>query len=1680
MNNANRPDQTSPFQLATSPGGNQLVLSAMDPRLSGVQCIVNTVCNITMAVNWTATPGFSSSAPTYYRVSATPSTTSYNLTDGNPLTRTVAPGGTAYFAYTPYAPSTVNLDLTVFSGSAALYVRNGAFPAGPGAASSWGLNSTQEGGAVAILPSDPAYNPPATPPYPTFYLTVQGDNTTGASTTFSISAFTTPPGGALYNQSLVDGRPQTGTTPAHTMSYYVLDNTAALAAQTNTLDVYAARDSGSPVEIYITPIAPGGPTPPYPLPVCKLTDPTTQQCQAWGATAGSYNATSEGSGRPGFVSLFTTNGPLAGTYLISVLANLPDRGSSDSRPATFTITGSTGVYGVQLQAGAPFPGAVRSVTSSSGGTKYFSYTPSTPNSDMVVNVEVASGSLEVYVLQWRVLGGSNAPINAFVKSTLPGPGNSQWDSTAQGGSPQRNRFVRIPFSALDPACQTSINLGLGLCGLSIGVAGGPTQTTTGRATFTIAASQSGSPSSPLLLPQGASEYVSIPANGCVYLSGIPGSGRVTGYDYLYASNQVGAATMYVNYRTPSFYTPGAGLFPDSVNNDLGGYELFTAPRDSANYQNLYITLCANTGGGSEHVVTFRTNYGVTPLDNNERTLVALPACIVSNATNGQNQCFPSIYSISVSDASASIAFTIERSQGSVNAYISNAVPGSPWVLPSPDYYDWTFYPTFFSPTFTIPPTDSKLCQITPTNPTCVYYIALYPAAFQPATAWLTVTTEANPITVLYDGAPVSGQVYDGSLAYFSYRPATAGIPAPPVSFAWSNLFGAVALYVTNSYNPLTSPLSALPGPASTSPCQWVCANFTACYALPGDACYTPTGPGGAALVYTVGVLGASGIAVGALNEYSLTASNAGDPVQLTVGLPTTDIVLFPYTNTTFVVELEGSSYAAGDAVLYDVLFSASVNHGEVYMMVAPAFAAPGGAGTAPPPPACAIPAFGGTLLSCSGAVWSASNGAGDPVIYLSADPNYGQGVCAPIAPTGTPTPAVDSTLCTSYFGRGKGAVPQLLAGRYYVTLYAQVQTELSLLVQTAGVDQAVVPRGGGTPVPVPARAVPRTILADGQPLFLQTGPITMCPGVVRSNVTEACPPNSTATLSYPTTGSFSIFRAPGASASMAYMNVIVERLCGGNATGECGPQMYLSVGGCPADFASGASNCTPTDLTPYLGDAAFALPPMWQAVTGFRIPYNICYAAGYTPGPGAPPPDCLYAFGVFPYNGPNGAADVPGLVASSPQTFRITLSTPGGTQRIPQDCPGAGRLCVLPEQSVAPGGSRYYESYASSNSADGIAVTLAAQLCYGSSLSLAVCIPGALGGSACATPARPGSAGSRDYDLASTFDPITGLATFPNRFVAPGDLYYFAVSGPGVPGQLPPLDAPGYELQLQHDDGLLLSRGTSQLTATWDPTSTFLTVAWRLPTLTYTGTGVRMPLANAYFYLHAFLLGTAYAPFQPATPCGLEVLRRANLTGAVTVAFAQADACGQGGGDANACSVTFTPPSTQFSYQLALAAVCAAQAWPPGNAPCMPRFGESQTIAWPTILDYPAPVPVSPTATARPQPTAAPAPSGGGAAAAAPSIVGPVVGGLLGVAALVGAAYAAYAMGVFSPGGAGAVAYSKLSAMVGGGGEGKSGYSPARESLVDHPIFGGGSSSSSVYAPPGAVASADAEYSQLA
>ena len=842
-----------------------------------------------------------------------------------------------------------------------------------------------------------------------------------------------------------------------------------------------------------------------------------------------------------------------------------------------------------------------------------------------------------------------------------------------------------------------------------------------------------------------------------------------------------------------------------------------------------------------------------------------------------------------------------------------------------------------------------------------------------------------------------------SRADYTYQPVLGAFPAPQVFFTWTNVVGKVAIYVTNQYIPGTNAL--LPGPAFTGTCQWVCTNFTGCSVGPGDPCYTPYNANNGPVLYTIAVVGATGLR-NEQSTYLITATNAGDPVQLISGAPTTDIVLFPGSNLTFTFNV---GFVAARS---DVFVAASVNHGAVTMLISPAFSTP--SQPVPTPPTCT----GNSPQSCTGWMWMTTSGVGDLVVYL---PGVGGGglntstpaPCAPVSPAGTPAPSVNQAWCASTFPT------YLLPGTYYVTLFQLGQGPTQPMFSELSLEFADF-----------SRAIPRTMLADGQPLLLQSGPLVVCPGYPRDPSSEACPQGvpSNATL-----GSVTWFRVPGAS-PITFLNVVVERLCGGNVTGECGTGLYIGISACPFDGVS----CTPQALMPYGADANFSYS-MSDAVGGFVVQSEACLPPNYVPPPGgSATPDCIYSVGVWP----SASGQAPG-VGVGPSTYRVTLSTPMGTERVPQDCPGGGRYCTMPLQVVTAGTYRNYEGYASSVAAS-TKVTVTAVQCYGATLSVYACT--ATG--SCFTPSTP-NAFSYDYSAVTSNTPSGGYAPI-TPFTSTRDIYFVGVTG--TLGALPqPTYQPSYELQMMHGGGLLLGLGAGTIVPSWDATGQYLTVTWPMPTLTG-ASGALFTLQNAVFIVHAFPNSDmSDANFQLSTPCGAKLAAETNMqtVNSVVLRFVpQAQAsCAVGG----SCSYTFSRlainPNTQ--YRIAVTASCHAGVDPrTGSAPCMPGNQEGQRVAWPWVPDSiwapsPAPVPASASAAPAPQqPAAAPAKS---------SPAGAVVATLFALAAVGAGAW--FGIGKYYAGGRPA-AFEKLKSLVGlGGGGGPTGRAGG---MSAHPIFGNG------------------------
>jgi len=739
------------YTITAQPGSNSLTIQFADPlfQAAGV-CPINPpggTCNFYLGVAGLGQPAALAQP---FSLTATPGNTTANLTDSRPVYRNLAPGGVATFAYTPIYSNNVSFVVTFISGGGALFASTTVAAPGPGA-STWSASGTDVL-VIAVQASDPNYNPPAAPPFPVFYLSVYASATDAASY-FSIVA--TTQAGNVFAQNLGDGAPTGGVVAAGAMSYFTLNLWAFAGVLPGGFDVAVAGDTGASVDVFVQPCTAASCA--WPQPLCVVYDPDSGSCRTWSAVPGTFAYTSQGSAQTGYT--FAPPGTFSAPFPTLNIAVISSRGGDGGRgpppgPSVFTLTASSGGRMTFLQAGTPLPSRVRRA-SAADGTKYFAYAPQTAGADVLVTADVASGSMDLFAKEFNL---ANPPSPGVAPAGLPGPASNTWNSTAQVG--MQSKVLRIPWTSLSTSCQMSINFGLGNCGIAVAAVGNAALL--GAATFSIAAAQAGSPLSPWQLTIGTEALIYVPSGGCDYLLATPPStGQSFFSTFIYVQNQFGSSTLYVNQRTQSFWQPGKGLFPDWMAPDQGGFELYqgahNASRDSTTGP-YYVTVCANPGSDVQATVAFNRGGGrsIVPLDSGVRTA-------------GYAECFrgalcePALFSFSVTDPSATVSFRVDRDSSSETVYISYMMPAQPWVTPSPRYYNYTWFPTFFNPVFMLPNPDPG-CVPKDTSP-CVYYIGVVPTENLAASYFITATAApagGNPITQLYDGATTSGQVMEGS------------------------------------------------------------------------------------------------------------------------------------------------------------------------------------------------------------------------------------------------------------------------------------------------------------------------------------------------------------------------------------------------------------------------------------------------------------------------------------------------------------------------------------------------------------------------------------------------------------------------------------------------------------------------------------------------------------------------------------------------------------------------------------------------------------------------------------------------------------------------------------------------------------------------------------------------------
>jgi hypothetical protein len=590
------------------------------------------------------------------------------------------------------------------------------------------------------------------------------------------------------------------------------------------------------------------------------------------------------------------------------------------------------------------------------------------------------------------------------------------------------------------------------------------------------------------------------------------------------------------------------------------------------------------------------------------------------------------YSYEVTDPTADLYISVTPSFGDIDVFISVQIPTVPNFMPGHFNNYWQFHPYLNQYSITINHTDTNFCRPrdgSPPGAPCVFLIGVFAQNNETATFTIYASTDQN-MMFLSDGGPQPGTVLEGTLQYYQFITTNGLNPVPPVLIAWTNIFGAVTAYITNTYVSGSSSPSNLPGPNFPG-CQWIANNFSGIYLSPSDPCYSPLQN-----TYTIGIYGNSGYS-GLVSQYVVTASIAGDSSRLLYGTPTTNIFVPKTFNVPFTFEVLDFSN--------DFIIATTPTYGEVGLLVAPVDYRNGSV------PGCSM-ACSGCQVICANYTWNLPSFGSSPVLYLNvSDP------CNPPVPasTGGPSnPVIVSPRCDAYSMR---------PGRYWAVLYGYAQiSETSLAVVQ-----------NGQPMQ----------LADGQPQDLQTGPLTLCPNQ-RDNRTGACIPGyRPSTITYKNQLSVLTFRIPySASGIPAY--VIVDRLCNGNTTGVCGQPLHAYIVACAPSNGPGVLNKCNTDS---------AYPSMFNSAVDFRVSsvqgtvqvsYSMCGNSAFSGE------DCLFYVGVYPICSEIG---LPGQNCP-PSLFRATFSTEAGIERVPNDCLGLGNTCVLPEVAGVVGSTKRYLAYA--------------------------------------------------------------------------------------------------------------------------------------------------------------------------------------------------------------------------------------------------------------------------------------------------------------------------------------------------------------------------------------------------
>jgi hypothetical protein len=1497
-------------------------LAPADPNFLQ-SCPIGVVCNIAITV-FGVTDSF-------YILQAGRDNSTKFLTNGVSMQGYVSTGQYEYFAYQLNVPTNISIICTVLSGNPDIFVST------VNTQPSWNnytWSSIGYGDEVVIIRSnDPNYlAPPGI-----YYISVYGDS---VNTTFSIEASAIT---ANYSTLLRDGQPQAGAAPPHGMRHFNFIFSNSSGTLRTGVDISVAPLSGD-VDLYVSNLTYTGSDGRrhiiVPSPLCYNYD-ITGSCISWGVDPTTYTWSSTRSGTHDYVSIPPNEIQRFGQFLsIGVFNTAPDDPSGNATWAFFEIVAATGNIALQLPAGVAIEGSALG-----NQAKYYKFDIALYGNDLLFVANTRSGALSLYAAEGTV-------------TDRPNQYNYTYNDTRTGFV--RDDIIYVPWSSLSAACKIRVALGM-TCPFYIGAVGSPNMPPGVPCYYTMLASYSGSPQSPNYLINGITQFGEVAQYNFQYYRGdINISPNQT--IYIAVQNYGGSTALFANLGFNKTF-PTNSTSADVYSPDMGGYERIIIvpglglsmppieaahafigeknivkvpiydgdklvhvldPRDpddqvlmnkyfpaqwstyvsqmeeyfaatDPHFEELegakskgfavtrvYCSRCpiyVTVGGIGQGLNAYELTYaaGVTfiPLSDDR------PLDGVTSAGSY------SYYAYQVTDPSADLTLTLQATSGGlVEAYVIVQSPSRPYDMPSMTRYQTVLAPWFGTGSVTFSHTDPTTFCVSAdglsTAAPCTYLIAVTVRGDVGTIAAFTLYASSDSgvqLTQLVDGKPFRSVVQEGNYTYFIFDASVNGAGVtPPVLISTQMFYGRTEMFITNQYVPRSSSSSFLPSQANPmNLCQWEAINATgAIYLSPTDPCYDPNNG-----IYTIGVLAATGLPVA--SEFTITASTSGERL-LTVNTPYTNQFVFGNYNATYIFQ-QASRYQ-------DLLITATASSGAVALLVRHDMSMYGDSSV----PGC-YRVSGGTLTVCSAYTWLAYGFDGAAAIYIpSSDP------CNPIGAIGVRKPTTNAS-CVPAVDWG--------LGRVYVTVYGW----------GGGAQFSVAAIQAGSPI----------TLSSGQPQIGQTGTVQICP--TRDNSTGACTGSPSTWIS--AQGSFFTFQVPSSTTLKLNQYLLLEKLCSGNITGQCGVNLHVYVRTCRVGY------CRDADTQPYpttIYDQDYILT---DALGALSIPYDSCY------GPLVLPGDCVYYVSVFPIcgNGVNPGSDC----GAQSSVFRITFSGDEGLDRVPDDCFMNGQLCTLPAESTSV--THRYEAFIGDTSTP---ASLIVSACQGD-VELDVCTWGWFGNNKtkCNPWSLPGP-GNADSSYNTQGLPVGQVAYSSSGHTG---LLLWGVS-PSVPGA-----SSTYQVQIISGNGPLLFLSPSSLapTATRDQvTGSWIFVNWVAPVIINGGSST--VATNVQYTAYAFPSPSVPAGSHLETVCGMQAAYNPSIPIPIVKITITSN------------SINFTELDPSLTYAIAITATC-------GTA-CLMSSEETQNVAYlPTYLLPPGP----------PGPSSSPMPPGPGNNSNSSSAVIPAV-----------------------------------------------------------------------------------------